>query len=281
MSPPAPSEADPPRADDGAPIDPVDLRPAQEVALDQLVRRIGGERGPAPGGWTLPFRWPPDRRAVVAVLLVVGVVTTPFWWQLRRPRPADESLPRADATTSVAPPPPADGGPAPSGDPGPAGDDDGGGAVVVHVVGGVLRPGVLRLPAGARAVDAVEQAGGLVPLADSARVNLAAELVDGQRLVVPIVGQEPPVEVSPGPGPTRPASGSTSGSAAAPTAPLDVNTAGVEELDGLPGVGPSTAAAIVEHRATTGPFRSVDDLLEVRGIGDAKLDAIRDLVTVG
>jgi competence protein ComEA len=60
-----------------------------------------------------------------------------------------------------------------------------------------------------------------------------------------------------------------------------VNVASVEELDGLPGVGPSTAAAIVDHRSTTGPFRSVEDLLDVRGIGDAKLDAIRDLVTVG
>ena len=148
-------------------------------------------------------------------------------------------------------------------------------------MGGVLRPGVLRLPAGSRAVDAVELAGGLVPLADSARVNLAAELVDGQRLVVPIVGQEPPTEVPSSPGATRPGAGTVSGPSSGPTGPLDVNVASVEELDGLPGVGPSTAAAIVDHRSTTGPFRSVDDLLDVRGIGDAKLDAIRDLVTVG
>ncbi len=217
--------------------------------------------------------------AVVVVLAVLA--SAPWWWQLRRPRPADQTLPRADVTTSAVPssaltaavapgagsPVGGDGGPGPDGD----------GELVVHVVGGVLRPGVLRLPAGSRAVDAVELAGGLVPLADSARVNLAAELVDGQRLVVPIVGQEPPTEVPSSPGATRPGAGTVSG----PTGPLDVNVASVEELDGLPGVGPSTAAAIVDHRSTTGPFRSVDDLLDVRGIGDAKLDAIRDLVTVG
>jgi competence protein ComEA len=238
---------------------------------------------------------------LVAVVVVLAVLASaPWWWQLRRPRPADQTLPRADVTTTAAP---SGTGVPGSGDTGaglpaageagagsPVGGDSGTGPgddveLVVHVVGGVLRPGVLRLPAGSRAVDAVELAGGLVPLADSARVNLAAELVDGQRLVVPIVGQEPPTEVPSSPGATRPhpgaATGPSSGPPSGPSVPLDVNVASVEELDGLPGVGPSTAAAIVDHRSTTGPFRSVDDLLDVRGIGDAKLDAIRDLVTVG
>ena len=91
-----------------------------------------------------------------------------------------------------------------------------------------------------------------------------------------MVGQDPPVEVASG--------GATSGGAASaggPAGPLELNSATVEQLDELPGVGPSTAAAIVEHRSTVGAFRSVEDLLDVRGIGDAKLDALRDLVVIG
>lgn len=285
MSPPGPDDPDPSSQVRGSVRAASDLRSSQEAALDQLVRRVGGT-GPAASLGGLPaFRWPPDRRLLAVVVVLAVLASAPWWWQLRRPRPADQTLPRADVTTSAVPssaltaavapgagsPVGGDGGPGPDGD----------GELVVHVVGGVLRPGVLRLPAGSRAVDAVELAGGLVPLADSARVNLAAELVDGQRLVVPIVGQEPPTEVPSSPGATRPGAGTVSGPSSGPTGPLDVNVASVEELDGLPGVGPSTAAAIVDHRSTTGPFRSVDDLLDVRGIGDAKLDAIRDLVTVG
>lgn len=291
MSPPDPNDPDPSPHGRGSDRAASDLRGSQEAALDQLVRRVGGA-GPAgsPGG--LPgFRWPPDRRVVAVVVVLAVLASAPWWWQLRRPRPAELTLPRADATTTAAPSStgvPGAGSPA-AGEAGagsPVGGDSGTGPgqdveLVVHVVGGVLRPGVLRLPAGSRAVDAVELAGGLVPLADSARVNLAAELVDGQRLVVPIIGQEPPTEVPSSPGATRPAPGAASGTSSGPSVPLDVNVASVEELDGLPGVGPSTAAAIVDHRSTTGPFRSVEDLLDVRGIGDAKLDAIRDLVTVG
>jgi competence protein ComEA len=153
-----------------------------------------------------------------------------------------------------------------------------GGQVVVHVAGAVTAPGVVRLSSGSRVVDAVTAAGGLRQDADPDRVNLAATLVDGQRVVVPVVGQPLPAEVVPSPAPS---SGGAAPGVASSTSPVDLNTATAEQLDALPGVGPSTAAAILEHRESSGPFASVDELLDVRGIGEAKLEALRDLVSVG
>jgi competence protein ComEA len=100
-------------------------------------------------------------------------------------------------------------------------------------------------------------------------VNLAALLVDGQQVYVARVGETPPVAATAG--------------GATPTGPaplVDLNTATASELEELPGIGPTTAEAIVDHRERNGPFTSVDDLLDVRGIGDAKLEQLRDRVTV-
>lgn len=144
-------------------------------------------------------------------------------------------------------------------------------ALVVHVAGAVLAPGVHELSAGSRVVDAIEAAGGTAADADSARINLAAPLVDGGRVYVPAVGEEPPPIVV----------GDLAGDpGAGPTGPVNLNTADAAALDGLPGVGPATAAAILEHREKVGAFTSVEQLLDVPGIGEAKLDALRDLVTV-
>jgi len=153
--------------------------------------------------------------------------------------------------------------------------------VTVHVAGAVGRPGVVTLRSGSRAVDAVDAAGGLATGADADRVNLAAPLVDGERLLIPLVGQPAPVEVLPqlpgtGSGSTAPGSGPSRAGG-----PVDINTATVADLDALPGIGPATAQAIVAHRDEQGPFASVDELLDVRGIGDAKLATLRDLVVVG
>ncbi len=142
-----------------------------------------------------------------------------------------------------------------------------GGEVVVDVAGAVQRGGVYRLPSGSRVTDAVRVAGGLGAAANADAVNLAALLVDGQRVYIPRVGEPAPVQV-PVVVPTSPAG------------PVDLNTATVDQLDRLPGVGPSTAAAIISHRQQYGPFTSVEDLAAVKGIGPAKVAALRGLVTV-
>lgn len=174
--------------------------------------------------------------------------------------PTELSLPRADA-----------GGPGASGAVGSPTTTVAAG-VVVHVAGAVVRPGLVRLAAGARVADAVDAAGGLRPDADLDRLNLAAPLSDGQRVWVPIVGQDAPPEVDPG-------GGSPSAGTGAP-AVVDLNTATASELESLPGVGPATAQAILDQRRRVGRFRSVDDLLDVRGIGPSKLAALRARVRV-
>jgi competence protein ComEA len=144
--------------------------------------------------------------------------------------------------------------------------------VVVHVVGAVPTPGVQHLPAGSRVADAVQAAGGATPDADLARVNLAAELTDGQQIYVPRVGESPPTPITP--------AGTTGDPATGPEPLVDINTATAAELDELPGIGPTTAEAIITTREERGGFTSVDDLLDVRGIGDAKLAELRPRVTV-
>ena len=141
-------------------------------------------------------------------------------------------------------------------------------ALVVQAAGAVVRPGLYRLAPGARVDDLVTAAGGMTPDADPDRINLAAPVVDGQKLYVPRVGEPIPAEVG------------ASASPGSTPQPIDLNTASVSQLDGLPGIGPSTAQAIVDYRSQHGRFRSVDDLLNVRGIGAAKLEQIRPLVRV-
>ena len=140
--------------------------------------------------------------------------------------------------------------------------------LLVHVAGAVVAPGVHELRSGARVIDAIDAAGGLAPQADAGRINLAAPVTDGERVYVPAVGEPAP------PGPV----GGTGG--AAGDGPVDLNQADEAALDALPGVGPTTAAAIIEHRERIGRFTSVDQLLDVRGIGEAKLEQLRPLVTV-
>ncbi len=144
--------------------------------------------------------------------------------------------------------------------------------VVVHVAGAVVRPGVYRLAAASRLSDALDAAGGPAADAEPDGVNLAARLTDGERVYVPRRGEVSPADVAAAPSGT-----SASGAAAGP---LDLNTATAADLEELPGVGPATAAAILEYRQQHGRFRSVDDLLEVRGIGEAKLAALRPKVRV-
>jgi competence protein ComEA len=208
-----------------------------------------------------------------------------------------EPDPGATARAGAAPDP---GGAASAGDaadpggPGAASPAGGGdpsassSALVVQAAGAVVHPGVYRVPAGSRVDDLVRAAGGVRLDADLDRVNLAAPVHDGERVWVPRVGEEvaPPV-IAGGGSVSSPAApgggaggGADAGSPGEPTAPIDLNTATAEQLDTLPGVGPVTAAAIVAHRDEHGPFGSVDDLLDVRGIGEAKLEQLRPLVRV-
>jgi competence protein ComEA len=145
---------------------------------------------------------------------------------------------------------------------------------VVDVVGAVRRAGVYRLPKGSRADDAVKAAGGALGNADLAAVNLAAQVTDGEQLVVPVQG-ESAAPVTGGSAQAKP------GGVAKPAGKVDINHATAEELDALPGVGPSTAAKIVSEREANGPYKSVEDLMRVPGIGAKKLDALKDLVTAG
>ena len=149
--------------------------------------------------------------------------------------------------------------------------------VVVHVVGAVHRPGLVRLPAGSRVADAVRAAGGATASARPASVNLARLLVDGEQLVVQRRGRPPLLAA--GPGITGPVGAATSGTAG-PTAPVDLNSATLEALDGLPGIGPVLAQRILDWRTANGRFSAVDELGEVSGIGEATLADLRPVVTV-
>jgi competence protein ComEA len=142
--------------------------------------------------------------------------------------------------------------------------DTSGPAVLVHVVGAVRSPGLYRLQQGSRIDDAIRAAGGPRRRAALELVNLAAPVTDGQQVVVPVRA---------GPRPAAPGSGVT-----LPAAPVHLNTATLEELDALPGVGPVTAQRILDYRQKQGSFSTVDELDAVPGIGPARLEQLRDLV---
>jgi competence protein ComEA len=139
--------------------------------------------------------------------------------------------------------------------------------LVVHVVGAVRRPGLYRLPEGSRVDDAVTRAGGPKPKAELALVNLAAPVADGQQVIVPTRGQ---AAAAPAP------AGAESRGLASAT--VHLNSATLEQLDTLPGVGPVTAQKILDYRTANGAFHSVDELDAVSGIGPARLAEIRPLV---
>jgi competence protein ComEA len=200
-----------------------------------------------------PLRPTPGQIAA-AVVVVLAAAAALFVWLRPSAPPPELSIPMAPgAAAGGASPTEATAGPAAEGD------------VYAHAAGAVARPGVYRLAPGSRVTDLVDAAGGLAADAAPDHLNLAAPVTDGQQVYVPRVGEAAP------PGPPG---------ASTPAGPLDLNTATADELDELPGVGPATAQAILDHRERNGPFRAVEELLEVRGIGEAKLEALRDLVRV-
>jgi len=175
--------------------------------------------------------------------------------------------------------------------PPPLGPDLGaaaGGSVVVDVAGAVRRPGVYKFAADARVQDAVRRAGGPTRRAVLSAINLAARVVDGQQIVVPVRGGPGDVAAGgvgaaagPGAGAAQSAgAGAGAGSSGEPGPVVDLNTASEQELEALDGVGPAIAQKILDYRQEHGGFRSVDDLDQVSGIGPKKLAALRSHVRV-
>lgn len=208
-------------------------------------------------------------RAELAGLIVVVLVTLAgvgLWYTRSLPRPVQVMQTRSSSVSPSAVPAAssvvASGSTSPTPDPSASGAE-----VVVDVAGMVRRPGVYRFPAGARVVDAVRRAGGTRSGADLSLLNLAAPLVDGTQILVSKQGAPAPA-----------------GAGATPTGGvgglININTATETELESLNGVGPVTANAIIQYRTEHGPFRSVDDIVNVSGIGPVTLEDLRPFITV-
>ena len=144
--------------------------------------------------------------------------------------------------------------------------------VVVDVGGAVVEPGVVELDAGSRVADAIEAAGGLAADADCTTLNQAQLLQDGQKVYVPKEGE---VELA---GASADSRGQDAGQTA--TALVNINTATLDQLDALPGVGPATAQAIIDDREANGPFASTEDIMRVSGIGEKKFENLKDAICV-
>jgi competence protein ComEA len=230
-------------------------------------------------GWVAKMRADPGRAGAIALAIVAALAVLVTVFTLMRDGPApvmSAKLPPVQKAATA--------GPRSSASPGPGPDRP----VVVSVVGLVRAPGLVTLAPGARIADALQAAGGAAYGADTIGLNMARPVGDGEQIVVglaPAPGQPPalgssvasgtaPASGAPGPGPVsgtvKPKAGEV----------LDLNTASVEQLDALPGVGPVTAAAIVAWRQANGKFASVDQLADVDGIGPARLEKLRPLVRV-
>ena len=195
-----------------------------------------------------------DSRIRAAALVLVAGALGLVWYQVGRgpdAAPPTAASPRVAAvrtTTTTRPP------------------------LLVHVAGAVGRPGLVQVPEGSRVADAIAAAGGGVPDADLDRLNLAAKVADGQRVAVAHVG-DPGLAVADA---SDPATGAPDGS----NGPVDLNTATEAQLDTLPGIGPTLAAAIIRERERRGGFTRVDQLRDVRGIGEKRYADLRPLVVV-
>ena len=197
----------------------------------------------------MPDRDPRKLAAWAAAALVLVLLTA---WYLTRSRPADSASASPVATIAVT----------------REDDGDSGGRLTVDVAGAVRKPGVYRMASGARVEDALKRAGGATTHADLSQINRAAKLEDGRQILVPRR-------------PSRAAAASAPATASAtPAQPVNLNTATLEQLDTLDGVGPATAQKIIDFRTEHGGFGSVDELDQIPGIGEKKLAALREQVRV-
>lgn len=230
--------------DDDDPDEGVSVRPPRHVSASALRSR--------------PVLSATHVRIAAAAAVAVGIVLT--WWLLaERPRSADVGTPVTLAGARDGPAAASSAKPSSAATPS---------EVVVDVAGEVRRPGIVTLPAGSRVHEAIAKAGGLKRGVDTTSLNLARLLVDGEQVLVG--SAVPSAATGPGGGPAP----------VPPGAAVNLNTATLEQLDALPGVGPVTAQHILDWRTEHGRFAAVDDLLDVPGIGDKTLADLRDLVTV-
>ncbi len=253
---------------------PVDTAEDGDKQPDTSLSRWLPESPPdGPVAWLSRVRADPGRAGVIAlggVGVIAVLVTVLTLVGDRTPAVVSAKLPPVEPVSSAAPI---------AGPQKPVPD----GPVVVSVVGLVQTPGLVTLEPGARIADALDAAGGALDGADVVGLNMARRVADGEQIVVGI-GAPPgqPTEMGSsvisdqGGLAVAPAQGTSDG----PADPVDLNTATVEQLDTLPGIGPVTAAAIVSWRADNGRFTSVDQLGEVDGIGPVRLAKLRDLVQV-
>ncbi len=194
----------------------------------------------------------------VAMLSLFGIILAGTIWALRRPDPPPmvilTATPRPTETPRATPTP---------------------GSVIIDIAGAVAKPGVYTLPVGSRVQDALTMAGGTLPNAETRGLNLARKLNDGEQIYIPTFAEATSapmvtaVKSNRLPTPTR-----------TPIGKININTATVEELDALPGIGPAIAQRIVDYRTQNGPFKVIEDIKQVRGIGDAIFADIKDNITV-
>ena len=233
-------------------------------------------------------RWTMSPRHVVVLAVVLSIGLAWGAWSVFRARP--ETLPDArppTTLTSGAPvtqpcaggrPCPSTGAqpsgvqPSPGGQPSPGTPGQAAGTVIVHVAGKVRRPGLVRAPTGSRVADVLTLAGGPLPGVDLTTLNLARQVTDGEQI---LVGQPAP------PGSASTAPGTTSNPSTAPAnTPVNLNTATLDQLDALPGVGPVLAQRILDYRTQNGPFTTIDQLQEVTGVGPKKFDSLKPHVRI-
>ncbi|UXA16408.1 ComEA family DNA-binding protein [Mycobacterium sp. SMC-4] len=244
---------------------------AEEPSERSLSRWLPDQAPSTPAAWLAKMRADPGRAGVLglsAVAVVAILVTVLTLIGDQPPAVVSAKLPPVEMVASTSAGSPA---------PGPAEP------VVVSVVGLVHKPGLVTLSPGARIADALEAAGGAVDGADVLGLNMARRVADGEQIVVGIetppgqpaqMGSSVVADPSAQPGPTSTQTSSGAGGV------VDLNTATVEQLDALPGIGPVTAAAIVAWRDANGRFESVDQLKDVDGIGAGRLEKLRDRVRV-
>jgi competence protein ComEA len=265
---------------------------AREHALARLNARAGDHGDPdhdveerdeeVRGGW-IPesirperlrdARWTLAPRHVVVLVVVLAIGLAWAGWSVFRARPEvlPDTRPPTALTTGSPVTQPSTSGASPSAQPSPGVPGQSAAAtVVVHVAGKVRRPGLVRAPTGSRVADVLALAGGPLPGVDLTTLNLARQVTDGEQILVGVPGAS-----------STNAPGNTPSAGAGPAdSPVNLNTATLDELDALPGVGPVMAQRILDYRTENGPFTTIDQLQEVPGVGPKKFDSLKTHVRI-